>query len=53
MKLKFKLQWTKPLLENTKELAILFPFKATVERTVPVSLFIERGAVSGLKNSRN
>jgi hypothetical protein len=35
-RMKFKLDWSKPLLENTKELAILLPMTQTMERTVLV-----------------
>jgi hypothetical protein len=38
-RIKFILHWTKPLLENTKELAILLPITGTLERTVLVGVF--------------
>ena len=42
----FKLHWTKPLLENTKELAILLPITRTFERTVLVCvIYREEGYV--------
>jgi hypothetical protein len=37
-RMKFKLHWTKPLLENTKELAILLPITDSLERTVLVGV---------------
>jgi hypothetical protein len=42
-RMRFKLHWTKQLLENTKELAILLPITCTLERTVLSGIIYREG----------
>jgi hypothetical protein len=42
-RMKFKLHWAKPLIENTKELAILLPITQTLQRTVLVGVIYREG----------
>ncbi len=41
--MEFKLHWTKPLRDNTRELAILLPITKTCERTVLVGVIYREG----------
>jgi hypothetical protein len=41
--MQFKLHWIEPLLENTKELAILLPITKTFERTGLVGVIYQEG----------
>ena len=50
-RMKFKLDWSKPLLENTKELAFLFPFPLQILRQFWCALFIVMRGMSGQSNS--
>jgi hypothetical protein len=50
-RMEFQRHWTKPLLENTKELAFLFPISPSKFKTVLVCAFIVMRGMSGRSNS--
>jgi hypothetical protein len=50
-RMEFQRHWTKPLLENTKELAFLFPIPLQILRLFWCALFIVMRGMSGRSNS--